>query len=559
VKAAQGNAEATRTLELMNISASEFIKLPMDEKMTLVIDRLHGMSNATLRNALAREIWSKSAGEMMGMVAEGSAEIAKATADAEAWGTAINRVDAAKLEMANDAMKRAQEATKGVFTQIAIQLSPAVVALANHFADTKAEARGYRDEASKGAEVVAEAIGYVANVIQGLRFAWVGIKLVVAEVADVTVGVLATMAKVITESKIAQWAEYIPGPLGLAAKGFRMLGAASKETLAEMAISTGNVVTEIKEQLDAIALEGLPHDEIVARIRRVREEMEVEAKRIAKLRGEFNKDTGGELPKLRDDSKWKEDLAHRVAQIQIENSTELEMLQAKLVDKQNTLDLAAAQGLIGDEAWQAQSAMIFKQYEDAKTKILDDEVKKRWGISNIYRQLDLNSAGFFFSQIAGLMQSKNKTMFEIGKAGAIGETIIQTYRAAQGAYAALAPIPIIGPALGAAAAGAAILSGMARVSAIRSQQFGSGSGATPVYDASPSTGLPTAPTTPQQEYTPPEVPGLAAKQQEAQNVHITFVGGTDKSYTYQEVAEEIIPLLNEAAGNGLNITVSTVG
>jgi hypothetical protein len=40
-------------------------------------------------------------------------------------------------------------------------------------------------------------------------------------------------------------------------------------------------------------------------------------------------------------------------------------------------------------------------------------------------------------------------------------------------------------------------------------------------------------------------------------VHITFVGGEDKRYTYQEIAEEIIPLISEAAGNGVNITVST--
>lgn len=64
--------------------------------------------------------------------------------------------------------------------------------------------------------------------------------------------------------------------------------------------------------------------------------------------------------------------------------------------------------------------------------------------------------------------SRHRAMFEAMKAFAAAETLIQTYRAAQGAYAALAPIPVVGPALGAAAAAAAIAAGLARVEQIRS-------------------------------------------------------------------------------------------
>ena len=53
-----------------------------------------------------------------------------------------------------------------------------------------------------------------------------------------------------------------------------------------------------------------------------------------------------------------------------------------------------------------------------------------------------------------------------GKAAAIAAATISTYQSAQSSYASLAPIPIIGPALGFAAAGAAIASGFAQVKAI---------------------------------------------------------------------------------------------
>ena len=53
-----------------------------------------------------------------------------------------------------------------------------------------------------------------------------------------------------------------------------------------------------------------------------------------------------------------------------------------------------------------------------------------------------------------------------GKAAAIAAATISTFQSANDSYKALAGIPVIGPVLGAAAAGAAIVSGMAQVKAI---------------------------------------------------------------------------------------------
>ncbi len=66
-----------------------------------------------------------------------------------------------------------------------------------------------------------------------------------------------------------------------------------------------------------------------------------------------------------------------------------------------------------------------------------------------------------------------------GKAAAIAAATIQTYESATASYKSLAGIPIIGPALGAAAAGAAIVSGLANVKKIvstKTPQMGGGGG-----------------------------------------------------------------------------------
>jgi hypothetical protein len=76
-----------------------------------------------------------------------------------------------------------------------------------------------------------------------------------------------------------------------------------------------------------------------------------------------------------------------------------------------------------------------------------------------------------------------------GKAMAIIQATIDTYKGATAAYASMAGIPVVGPALGAIAAGAAIAAGIANVNAISgtggSEVGGGGGGATPSASATP--------------------------------------------------------------------------
>ena len=71
------------------------------------------------------------------------------------------------------------------------------------------------------------------------------------------------------------------------------------------------------------------------------------------------------------------------------------------------------------------------------------------------------------------MESENRKQFEIGKKAAAGQAIIDTIASAQAAFKSLAGIPIVGPGLGIAAAGAATLAGMMRLQQINSTSFGS--------------------------------------------------------------------------------------
>lgn len=89
-------------------------------------------------------------------------------------------------------------------------------------------------------------------------------------------------------------------------------------------------------------------------------------------------------------------------------------------------------------------------------------------------EANLGAAENFFGNLSALSRSENSKLAAIGKAAAIAQATIDTYRAANSAYASLSGIPYVGPALGAAAAAAAIAAGIANVNQIRSQDYAGG-------------------------------------------------------------------------------------
>jgi hypothetical protein len=96
---------------------------------------------------------------------------------------------------------------------------------------------------------------------------------------------------------------------------------------------------------------------------------------------------------------------------------------------------------------------------------------------------------------------------------------------------------------------------MANVAKIRSTQFGGGDAASPVFSASPVTGIPTgSPGTQEFAASPPSLPQAAAAPT---RVDITLIGDRGTQLTYGEMVDKFIPLLKEAGANGaIDLNVS---
>lgn len=154
--------------------------------------------------------------------------------------------------------------------------------------------------------------------------------------------------------------------------------------------------------------------------------------------------------------------------------SEMDARHAEELDRLTTLadeKFAIEQGYVNKIALLEDAA---RQQKIEKEKLLLDQEKAA-------QEARLNIAIDTASGISDAMGAmyelsgkKNKEFFVLSKAATIAQAVMTTYSNATKAYNSMASIPYVGPALGAAAAAAAIAMGMANVSKIRAQSFAEG-------------------------------------------------------------------------------------
>ena len=104
-----------------------------------------------------------------------------------------------------------------------------------------------------------------------------------------------------------------------------------------------------------------------------------------------------------------------------------------------------------------------KKENDKKLQALDEENKKKTiARRRLIAKFSIDMASSMFGSLSSILGEESKA----GKAFAVAQATIDTYKAANAAYASLAGIPVVGPGLGYAAAAAAVLAGVANVKKI---------------------------------------------------------------------------------------------
>ena len=177
----------------------------------------------------------------------------------------------------------------------------------------------------------------------------------------------------------------------------------------------------------------------------------------------------------------KDSAAQYLAQLQQSNMSELELIDSQEQQKLAKIQEYRTNDLIGAQQYEAAKSEIEKNAAASRQQLLTDEIDAHYKQMSQARSVELASREREAAKKEkiiddGVTAQRNMTndlkttlgeQNDFYKASAIMSTTIDTYRAATGAFAALAGIPIVGPFLGAAAAGVAVAAGLANVARIK--------------------------------------------------------------------------------------------
>lgn len=174
----QGIGRAQSSFKQLDITADQLKGLKADEQFKLIADRLNMVKDATERANIAYKVFGETGVDILNITSDGSKGIEEATAEAEKLGIALNRIDSAKIEMANDAFTRAKEAISGIGNRIAVALSPYLKAAADWFTELVKRNNGFKDAILQGFEYASRAVGFFADMLRGLHVVFKGVEVV---------------------------------------------------------------------------------------------------------------------------------------------------------------------------------------------------------------------------------------------------------------------------------------------------------------------------------------------------------------------------------------------
>jgi len=170
--AATGIGTAKDAFDKLGLSGQHLIKLPLDEQFKLIADRMKAVENSTVKVGIAYDIFGRQGTNMIKLLELTSDELDGFADRAEKIGTAISRIDASKIEAANDAMLEASMAAAAFGNIIAVKVSPILVRLAEDYTEATVQANGHRDAVTSGMNAIISSVGFALDTLNGVSIAW---------------------------------------------------------------------------------------------------------------------------------------------------------------------------------------------------------------------------------------------------------------------------------------------------------------------------------------------------------------------------------------------------
>lgn len=255
--AAKGTGLAVRALGDLGLDAAALAELPLDQQMYEVAKAMEGVESQSEKTRIAYELFGARGVGVLNMMKGGADGMMAMAKEAETLGIAISRVDAAKIEEANDSVTRAKGVFEGFGNQIAVAFSPIVSELAANFYQTALDMNGAGSVGDRVVQALVKGFGFAANAVKGLKIAVMAVQYVFAKMAQ---GATFALSKVlIMLDKMVDAYNKVADVFNLEKIDFK-----PAEQLGMLSDAFGATAEEIKGKIQTALNEPLPSDQITS-------------------------------------------------------------------------------------------------------------------------------------------------------------------------------------------------------------------------------------------------------------------------------------------------------
>lgn len=426
-----GGTAAAEAIDRLGLHTNAFYSLSPADQFIKIAEGVNQLETQQARATATAEIFGEENIRLLNLFAEGAEGINALSAEAQALGVSLNRVELAKIEAANDQLSKIGVVTSTFGKRFAAEIAPLVGAISNEFVGAAKEAGGFGVIAERATARVIDVVAFGADAVNGLKLVWQGVTATFSEYVRYVVRGLGVVATTLDD---------LFGELPLVGEAFK----AQSEFFNEIATSVNNVADENSRTFQEALLRPPPSEGIKRWVAGVYEKAEEEAKKIADNRkGSIGQVlTSGVTPVTTPDQNEQTDFSADIARIEAQFQTREQSILAAFNRRQEIIAAAYDAEQISQEKHNELSLKNQEKYNE-QIALLAEQQKETATVNYSELFSDISDATKSF---AGEQSSLFKGMFAVSKAFAIAESIIKIQQGI--ANAASLPFPVNLAAIG---------------------------------------------------------------------------------------------------------------
>ena len=418
--AADGTGIAKDALLELGLNAEILEQLPLDQQMLKVADAMQGVTNQTDKVRIATDLFGARGVKVLNMIGGGAQNLADVAKEAEHLGIAVSRVDAAKIEAANDAVTTAKSVFTGLGHQLGTAFSPIIKEIATGFHQSALDTEGFGNIGQDVAAALVSGFGTFLDTLQMIKHGIMAVELIALKAKKSFQNVFEPSAAIAEFNKQRLLLVQAKNRGEISQKEFTLWQIDAQRRMREGTfIANGELkrgAEETQAAIDALVAEmanltsqALPSTKIELLYNRIMAKAEEAGKVIA------------------------ENSVSGILEKEDDTSVKKVVKQLTFLEKQSI--------------------------EGTKRRTEFDKLTTTEQTSHVLGELD--------TQFAGIAKN-NRKLFELNKGFQIAQAVMQTY---QGATLALSSYP---PPINFAMAAATVAAGMGQVAQIKAQSFDGG-------------------------------------------------------------------------------------